>query len=172
MTAVLANPLRPCESAPRSAGIRYAALRPATRQRIRRHERIEAFAHRRQPKAGHVLRKRAGHRSTDSTTSTLDQDSAWVAAVRDRMTAWYEEARRDLPWRVNGDPYRILVSEMMLVQTTVTAVIPYFERFLGRFPDVRSLAAADEVGCRESLGRPGILSSSQPAPCGGPYDRR
>ena len=60
------------------------------------------------------------------------------------MTAWYEEARRDLPWRVDGDPYRILVSEMMLVQTTVAAVVPYFERFLGRFPDVRSLAAADE----------------------------
>ena len=78
-------------------------------------------------------------------TSTLDQDSAWVAAVRDRLTAWYEEAKRDLPWRANGDPYRILVSEMMLVQTTVTAVIPYFERFLGRFPDVGTLAAADEA---------------------------
>ena len=64
-----------------------------------------------------------------------DQEATWVAAVRERLTAWYREARRDLPWRVNGDPYRILVSEMMLVQTTVTAVIPYFERFLGRFPD-------------------------------------
>ena len=74
----------------------------------------------------------------------LDQDLEWLAAVRDRLAAWYAEARRDLPWRVNGDPYRILVSEMMLVQTTVTAVIPYFERFLGRFPDVGSLAAADE----------------------------
>jgi A/G-specific adenine glycosylase len=91
------------------------------------------------------LRNRAGRRSTNSTTSTLDQDTAWVAAVRDRLTAWYEEAKRDLPWRANGDPYRILVSEMMLVQTTVTAVIPYFARFLGRFPDVRSLAAADEA---------------------------
>jgi A/G-specific adenine glycosylase len=91
------------------------------------------------------LRNRAGHRSTDSTTSTIDQDSAWVVAVRDRLTAWYEEAKRDLPWRANGDPYRILVSEMMLVQTTVTAVIPYFARFLGRFPDVRTLAAADEA---------------------------
>ena len=51
---------------------------------------------------------------------------------------------RDLPWRANRDPYRILVSEMMLVQTTVTAVIPYFERFLRRFPDPGALAAADE----------------------------
>jgi A/G-specific adenine glycosylase len=58
--------------------------------------------------------------------------------------AWYREARRDLPWRANRDPYRILVSEMMLVQTTVTAVIPYFERFLNQFPDAGALAAATE----------------------------
>jgi A/G-specific adenine glycosylase len=73
-----------------------------------------------------------------------EQDETWIAAVRELLTAWYEEAQRDLPWRINGDPYRILVSEMMLVQTTVTAVIPYFERFLGRFPNVGALAAADE----------------------------
>jgi A/G-specific adenine glycosylase len=70
--------------------------------------------------------------------------------VRERLAAWYEEARRDLPWRVNGDPYRILVSEMMLVQTTVTAVIPYFERFLRRFPSVGSLAEADEADVLKS----------------------
>ncbi len=52
---------------------------------------------------------------------------------------------RTLPWRADRDPYRILVSELMLVQTTVTAVIPYFERFLRRFPDIRSLAEADEA---------------------------
>ena len=60
--------------------------------------------------------------------------------MQERLTAWYKEARRDLPWRANRDPYRILVSEMMLVQTTVTAVIPYFERFLNQFPDAGSLA--------------------------------
>jgi A/G-specific adenine glycosylase len=58
--------------------------------------------------------------------------------------SWYQEARRELPWRINRDPYRILVSELMLVQTTVAAAIPYFERFLHRFPDLASLAAADE----------------------------
>jgi A/G-specific adenine glycosylase len=73
-----------------------------------------------------------------------------VAVVQERLTAWYEEARRDLPWRTSADPYRILVSEMMLVQTTVTAVVPYFERFLGRFPDVGSLAAADEADVLKS----------------------
>jgi A/G-specific adenine glycosylase len=83
-------------------------------------------------------------RTRESEIHGPDRDATSVAAVRERLAAWYEEARRDLPWRINGDPYRILVSEMMLVQTTVTAVIPYFERFLGRFPDVGSLAAADE----------------------------
>ncbi len=75
----------------------------------------------------------------------LDRDPAWVAGIRARLVAWYAEARRELPWRADRDAYRILVSEMMLVQTTVTAVIPYFERFLRRFPDVSALASAAEV---------------------------
>ena len=74
-----------------------------------------------------------------------DEDPSWVEGVRERLLGWYAEARRDLPWRSDRDPYRILVSEFMLVQTTVAAVIPYFERFLRRFPDVRSLAEADEA---------------------------
>jgi A/G-specific adenine glycosylase len=89
-------------------------------------------------------------RKQEFETYEFAQDATWVAAVRERLTAWYEEARRDLPWRVNGDPYRVLVSEMMLVQTTVTAVIPYFERFLSRFPNVGSLAAADEADVLKS----------------------
>jgi A/G-specific adenine glycosylase len=83
-------------------------------------------------------------RNRELKTVGRDQDATWVGAVRERLTAWYADARRDLPWRGIGDPYRILVSEMMLVQTTVTTVIPYFERFLERFPDVGSLAAAEE----------------------------
>jgi A/G-specific adenine glycosylase len=65
--------------------------------------------------------------------------------MRRRLVDWYDESRRELPWRADRDAYRILVSELMLVQTTVAAVIPYFERFLRRFPDVRSLAEADEA---------------------------
>jgi A/G-specific adenine glycosylase len=80
-----------------------------------------------------------------SETTAPDRDSAWVARVRERLVAWYRESGRDLPWRADRDPYRILVSEMMLVQTTVAAVIPYFERFLRRFPTIRDLAEADEV---------------------------
>ncbi len=79
-----------------------------------------------------------------SAGSCLDQDEIWVSSVQTRLMEWYREARRDLPWRANRDPYRILVSEMMLVQTTVTAVIPYFDRFLNQFPDAGALAAAAE----------------------------
>jgi A/G-specific adenine glycosylase len=75
----------------------------------------------------------------------LDLDPAWVERVRERLTEWYARSRRDLPWRADRDPYRILVSEMMLVQTTVTAVVPFFERFLRRFPTLEALAAADEA---------------------------
>ena len=65
--------------------------------------------------------------------------------MRARLVAWYEREHRDLPWRASRDPYRVLVSEMMLVQTTVAAVVPFYERFLARFPDVAALAAADEA---------------------------
>ncbi|HWB55056.1 MAG TPA: A/G-specific adenine glycosylase [Tepidisphaeraceae bacterium] len=67
---------------------------------------------------------------------------------RRRLLDWYATHRRDLPWRsANGklpDPYRVLVSEFMLQQTQVTTVIPYFNRFLGDFPNVRALADSDE----------------------------
>jgi len=57
---------------------------------------------------------------------------------------WYSAARRDLPWRRSRDPWRILVSEVMLQQTRVVAVLPYYERFLRRFPDPRALAEAQD----------------------------
>ena len=60
------------------------------------------------------------------------------------LQKWFEENRRPLPWRGSRDPYRIWISEIMLQQTTVTAVIPYYERFLVAFPDVHQLAAAPE----------------------------
>jgi A/G-specific adenine glycosylase len=73
------------------------------------------------------------------------------ALVARELLAWYDRHRRDLPWRaVSGtkpDPYAIWLSEIMLQQTTVAAVKPYFARFLARWPNVRALAAAprDEV---------------------------
>jgi A/G-specific adenine glycosylase len=61
-----------------------------------------------------------------------------------RLLEWYRGARRPLPWRRTRDPYRIWLSETMLQQTRVEAVVPYYERFLARFPTLESLAVADE----------------------------
>jgi A/G-specific adenine glycosylase len=61
-----------------------------------------------------------------------------------QLLAWFSRVRRDLPWRRDRDPYRIWVSEIMLQQTQVSTVIPYFERFLQAFPTIGNLAAADE----------------------------
>ena len=60
------------------------------------------------------------------------------------IVSWYRENRRRLPWREEVSPYRTLISEIMLQQTRVEAVKPYFERFLAAFPDVASLADADD----------------------------
>lgn len=57
---------------------------------------------------------------------------------------WYDDRKRDLPWRENQDPYRIWVSEIMLQQTQVVTVIPYFERFMSWFPTIADLATAPE----------------------------
>ena len=61
---------------------------------------------------------------------------------RERLLRWYRRHRRGLPWRTTRDPYRIWVSEIMLQQTRVAAVLAHYEEFLRRFPNVRSLAAA------------------------------
>ena len=62
----------------------------------------------------------------------------------DRILAWYDRhGRKDLPWQRERSPYRVWVSEIMLQQTQVATVIPYFERFMARFPDCGALADAD-----------------------------
>jgi A/G-specific adenine glycosylase len=67
---------------------------------------------------------------------------ATLRAFRRRLLTWYERNRRDLPWRGSQDPYCIWISEVMLQQTRVAAVIAYYQRFLERFPNLRTLAAA------------------------------
>jgi A/G-specific adenine glycosylase len=64
--------------------------------------------------------------------------------LRAVLLAWYRARRRDLPWRRTRDPYAIWVSEIMLQQTRVETVVPYYGRFLERFPTVRALAVARE----------------------------
>lgn len=61
-----------------------------------------------------------------------------------KLLAWYQASKRDLPWRRTRDPYAILVSEFMAQQTTVAAVVPYYERWMREFPTVAALATADE----------------------------
>jgi A/G-specific adenine glycosylase len=74
-------------------------------------------------------------------------NSAELQQFRKSLLHWFQAYRRKLPWRENRDPYRIWISEIMLQQTRVAAVIPYYEKFLQRFPDIEALAAApqDEV---------------------------
>ena len=60
------------------------------------------------------------------------------------LILWYQQAKRDLPWRHTADPYRILVSEVMLQQTRAATVIPYYHRFLAQYPTAQALAAAPE----------------------------
>lgn len=67
-----------------------------------------------------------------------------LATFRKQLLGWFRQFRRDLPWRRTHDPYRIWLSEIMLQQTRVAAVIPYYERFLNRFPDVHALAEAPD----------------------------
>ncbi|WP_246173808.1 A/G-specific adenine glycosylase [Limnoglobus roseus] len=67
-----------------------------------------------------------------------------LGTLRRQVLAWFDANQRSLPWRENRDPYRVWLSEVMLQQTTVAAVVPYFQRFLKTFPTLRDLAAADE----------------------------
>ena len=82
------------------------------------------------------------------------------------LLAWYDRHRRKLPWRAppgeRADPYRVWLSEIMLQQTTVKAVGPYYARFLVRWPDIRALAAApldDVLKTWAGLGKELLTSS-------------
>jgi A/G-specific adenine glycosylase len=66
-------------------------------------------------------------------------------SLQQRLIAWYESRKRDLPWRRTKDPYAIWVSEVMLQQTQVKTVLGYYERWMQRFPTVQALAAADDA---------------------------
>jgi A/G-specific adenine glycosylase len=70
----------------------------------------------------------------------------YLPAFRRALLRWYDQHRRDLPWRETRDPYRIWLSEIMLQQTRVAAVLDHYRIFLERFPNVHALAAASEEG--------------------------
>ena len=81
---------------------------------------------------------------TAPTPSAIEPAPALARDLADALRGWYFTHRRRLPWREDPTPYRVWVSEIMLQQTQVATVIPYFERFLEAFPDVHALAAAAE----------------------------
>lgn len=71
-------------------------------------------------------------------------DEEKIEAFQDQLLTWYDQQGRQLPWRETKDPYKIWVSEIMLQQTQVQTVIPYYERFITTLPDVKSLAEVKE----------------------------
>ncbi len=73
----------------------------------------------------------------------LNLCEADIQSLRRQLIRWFSAAKRNLPWRQHRDPYAIWLSEVMLQQTQVKTVIPYYNKFLTRFPDIRSLARAD-----------------------------
>jgi A/G-specific adenine glycosylase len=93
-----------------------------------------------------------------SCPSAVENTAATRENLRKSLLCWYDREGRSLPWRVRtgrADPYRVWLSEVMLQQTTVVAVIPYFERFLERWPSVGALATAprdDVLGAWAGLG--------------------
>ena len=76
------------------------------------------------------------------------------------LIGWFEEEQRDLPWRKDQDPYKVWVSEIMLQQTRVDTVIPYFNRFIEQFPTVEALSQGRGRKGIKSLGRIGVLFKS------------
>ncbi len=82
--------------------------------------------------------------SGQGTAQPLLPDGRWRQQFRRRLTAWFDKHARDLPWRRSRDPYAIWLSEIMLQQTQVATVKPYFERFLGALPTIEALARAEE----------------------------
>ena len=91
-----------------------------------------------------IKERNAGAAVRLSTAADPWPSGAWKSAFRRRLLAWFGKHGRALPWRSTADPYAIWVSEIMLQQTQVATVIPYYGRFLSRFPNVAALAAADE----------------------------
>jgi A/G-specific adenine glycosylase len=97
------------------------------------------------PKRDRTRRRRVAQNGFAPRHDLVDSfDDAWLRRFRRSLSGWYAAHARPLPWRRTRDAYRIWISEVMLQQTTVVAVVPYFERFLERFPTLHDLAAADE----------------------------
>ena len=78
--------------------------------------------------------------------------------IAERLVSWFQDNKRNLPWR-GASPYAVWISEIMLQQTQVATVIPYFLRFMKRFPTIEALAEAPLDDVLQHLGRVGLLCS-------------
>ncbi|WP_216613027.1 A/G-specific adenine glycosylase [Myxococcus xanthus] len=94
------------------------------------------------PDEAPTRKPRAGRPPSTPLAATVAPAPEHLASVRGPLLDWYDRNKRDLPWRRTKDPYAIWLSEVMLQQTQVSTVIPYWERFLKRFPTARALASA------------------------------
>src|SRR5215471_15206646 len=90
-----------------------------------------------------------------SAHQSRSHEAVRTQAFRRQLLAWYDTNARDLPWRRGRDPYRVWVSEIMLQQTRVAAVIEHYHEFLRRFPTVKKLAAAREASVLAAWSRLG-----------------
>ena len=100
--------------------------------------------------------RRSPHPAPDNAELSLRPRPDQLASVQEAILAWFAENRRDLPWRHTRDPYKILVSEVMLQQIQVSRAIPFYHAFLARFPTLESLATApiaDAIRVWGDLGR-------------------
>jgi A/G-specific adenine glycosylase len=98
---------------------------------------------------------RGNQHADAASTSQAGTKTSVVRPLHQALLGWYENVRRDLPWRRTRDPYAIWLSEVMLQQTRVETVIPYYERFVARWPTVHALADApldDVLGAWSGLG--------------------
>jgi len=83
--------------------------------------------------------------TAQAAVEAAEQDAQTAGDFARRLLAWFDvHGRHDLPWQRDVSPYRVWISEIMLQQTQVAVVVPYFERFVQRFPDLAALAAADQ----------------------------
>ena len=91
-----------------------------------------------------MSKSRESNEAVYPTHDDVWRNSSWRSRLRRGLLNWFEHNARDLPWRRQPTPYRVWVSEIMLQQTQVATVIPYYQRFLKSFPTFEALAAADE----------------------------
>ncbi|MFH1738282.1 MAG: A/G-specific adenine glycosylase [bacterium] len=90
------------------------------------------------------MRKRTRPRNTRRSADWVDGVCCKKIGLRRALLTWFRKCARDLPWRRSKNPYRIWVSEIMLQQTRIDTVLPYFQRFIQSFPNVQALASAKE----------------------------